>query len=257
MTRQPDLTPSAKDATFERLLLDSARDDALPSAGPAFQRFSAALAAVATAGTVNPELAVRAVRRLAMKWSAIGAVAGSAATALWFGYAAAPRANAPQASAAAAKVAVLATSPPLAMGPSRTPEDSAPRASTAPGASLPLQTRKPRAATHTSGISDDAGRASAAGASAASSSLLAEVALLDAVRAKLALHDGAGALQLLAGYQRKFPRGQLASDAAALSIEAFAAEGNRAEVQRRAASFLERTPNDPHAERVRGLAEQP
>jgi hypothetical protein len=251
VTSERDTPARASDTDFERWLLDSAQGDALPPAEPAFAKFTAALSLVALQGTTAPVAhAVGGTRRLALKWLATGAVAGSAVTALWLGLGRPPR---PSAMPLEPAVRLVTAAPALEV-----PSGSASALELRPLAD-PHPVRReprPRASAMKGAASNALPTPAAPTASGAQSTLLAEVALLDAVRAKLSLNDTAGALHLLESYQRQFPRGQLASDAAALSIEALAAAGNRAEVQRRAATFLERSPGDPHAARVRSLAGQ-
>jgi outer membrane protein assembly factor BamD (BamD/ComL family) len=86
--------------------------------------------------------------------------------------------------------------------------------------------------------------------------LAAEVAALDAVRAAMTARDAHEALVLVETYHRNFPEGQLAPDAEMLAIEALETQGERAEMARRASRFLNQYPNDPHAPRVRLLADR-
>jgi hypothetical protein len=74
------------------------------------------------------------------------------------------------------------------------------------------------------------------------------------VRTALARRAFERAFELAERYAREFPEGQLGADAAALGIEALAAQGNRAEAKRRAALFAERYPNDPHRARIAAIA---
>ncbi len=93
--------------------------------------------------------------------------------------------------------------------------------------------------------------------SRALSTLEREVALLDAVRSALTVSDYAGALRLIAQYRREFERGELARDADVFEVEAFAGQGERARAARAARMFLRLYPRDPHATRLRALAELP
>jgi TolA-binding protein len=67
--------------------------------------------------------------------------------------------------------------------------------------------------------------------------------------------DNDESIRLIERYRQDFPKGALAPDADVVALEALAAKGDKAEVARRAALFLSRYPGDPHAARVRWLAE--
>jgi hypothetical protein len=54
----------------------------------------------------------------------------------------------------------------------------------------------------------------------------------------------------LSEVQARVPGGVLGQEREALAIEALAASGQRSEASRRAAAFLDRFPNSPHASRV-------
>ena len=88
-----------------------------------------------------------------------------------------------------------------------------------------------------------------------SSALAAEVARLDTARTSNAVGDYDGTVQLIERYHRDFPDGALAPDADVVALEAVAAKRDQAETARRAALFLSRYPGDPHAARVRWLAD--
>ncbi|MET0412785.1 MAG: hypothetical protein ABW217_15885, partial [Polyangiaceae bacterium] len=89
------------------------------------------------------------------------------------------------------------------------------------------------------------------------STLEREVALLDAVRSALTASDFGAALSLIAEYRQQFERGELARDADVFEVEAFAGQGERARAARAAQKFLRLYPRDPHATRLRALAELP
>ncbi|HWZ89226.1 MAG TPA: hypothetical protein VNW92_10260, partial [Polyangiaceae bacterium] len=89
-----------------------------------------------------------------------------------------------------------------------------------------------------------------------SSTLGAQVALLDASRTAIAAGAFGEALRLTEQYQRDFPAGELTPDAEVVALEALAARGDRDELAVRAARFLARYPADPHAARVKALAER-
>jgi outer membrane protein assembly factor BamD (BamD/ComL family) len=85
--------------------------------------------------------------------------------------------------------------------------------------------------------------------------LAAEVALLDEVRGKLGARQFSDALGAVDRYRREFPRGELSRDADVLAIEIWSAAGEREKAAQGAADFLQRYPRDPHAARVRRIAE--
>ena len=87
----------------------------------------------------------------------------------------------------------------------------------------------------------------------ASSSLRAEIAELDRVRSALARGDAPAGLTELRSYEAHFPRGALAQEATLLRIQALAMNGERAQAQRMARSFLASHPNGPHVEQLRAL----
>jgi hypothetical protein len=92
--------------------------------------------------------------------------------------------------------------------------------------------------------------------SLALSTLEREVALLDAVRSALTANDFAGALSLIAQYRQQFEPGELARDADVFEVEAFVGQGERARAVRAARTFVRLYPRDPHATRLRALAER-
>jgi hypothetical protein len=92
--------------------------------------------------------------------------------------------------------------------------------------------------------------------SLALSTLEREVALLDAVRGALTANDFAGALSLIAQYRQQFEPGELARDADVFEVEAFVGQGERARAVRAARTFVRLYPRDPHATRLRALAER-
>jgi hypothetical protein len=236
----------ASEGEFERLLLESAHDDELPNFEPALERFHLALnlTALGVAATAAKP-AVAAARRLALRWTLIGAALGSGATALVFVLARSPEPTHVSEAPAPPNAAVSVTSP--ASEPEPVPTVSAPVLSSAqpaePVARAPLGKRR-------------APRALPSASAPADSTLIAEVALLDSVRELLRHGEGEQAMRLLSSYQQRFPSGQLSRDATALSIEALALQGDRGELERRAATFLESSPDDPQAARVRSLQQR-
>ncbi len=242
------------DAAFERSLLDSARNDldgALP-AEDAWARFASAaggFALVATTAAGTHWLS-RALHHAALKWIALGAVAGSAATAAWLGRGA---------SAAPAAAVMRRHEPPPAQAAAPVPSTRRRVAVPAPAsaAETPAATAAPAAkvahraqAAHRAPAAEAAPAPSTLAAVPSASSLYAEVAALDTVQATAADGDFARAVELVDAYHRDFPHGQLAPDAEALAVEALAHAGRRVEASRRARRFLATYPNDPHAARI-------
>jgi outer membrane protein assembly factor BamD (BamD/ComL family) len=90
--------------------------------------------------------------------------------------------------------------------------------------------------------------------SAPGSTLAAEIEALDAARSALAAGRSAEALELTDAHRRRFPSGQLASDVEALAIDALARAGRSSEATARAARFLSRCPQSPHAARIESIA---
>ena len=86
-------------------------------------------------------------------------------------------------------------------------------------------------------------------------SLADEVAVLDAALVALRDHHTASALRLLDQYDRRFPAGTLASEAAVARIEALVAAGNRDRARALATKFLAAHGTSPLAQRVRTLTE--
>jgi hypothetical protein len=258
---------AAEDAKFERLLLDSARMDALPTQDVerALQRFAATLGLASLEVREPPGLA-RAAQRALLRWLAVGAVGTGLLGAAWFGFArpAAPNsaphlASAPPAAGAATPSASPGLAPVL-----ETPRSPSRAAASSEGVAarrgLGLRSessgrgqRKSAGVQRVGSASTESDGPRELEASSPKSTLLAEVALLDSARAKLALHDPAGALNLLERYEREFPGGQLSTEASVLTMEALAGTEERAELTRRAHRFLEQSPTDPHAPEVRRL----
>jgi hypothetical protein len=101
----------------------------------------------------------------------------------------------------------------------------------------------------------DASSASGSVASgAAAEQLSREVTRLRRARAALVAGAPATALEVLNGYALEFPLGTLRAEAAALRIEALAAQGERATARRLASEFLGSYPASPLAARVRQIS---
>jgi SWI/SNF-related matrix-associated actin-dependent regulator 1 of chromatin subfamily A len=236
----------AADAAFERALLASARGDELPTeaAHDAWLRFSAATGALAAAATLAPVPSQRFWARPKFRWLTTGAAAGAALTAALFGWPWAAPTRATQSRNAASPAAVSLTAPaPSAAATAAKSGSSAgfTAARPQPAPLLPVaRSATPTAKRHRA-------------AAGAASTLAAEIAALDGVRRAMAAGQFDRAYQGTQAYAREFPRGQLAADAEALAAEALAGRGERAAASERAARFLERYPEDPHAARMRRL----
>jgi TolA-binding protein len=81
-----------------------------------------------------------------------------------------------------------------------------------------------------------------------------EIRLLDHARAALLQHAPSRALERLAQYTQRFPRGALRQEAAVLRIEALRAQGDQTRAAVLAQEFLAKHPGSPHAERVTAAA---
>lgn len=86
--------------------------------------------------------------------------------------------------------------------------------------------------------------------------LAAELAALDAARAKLTSGDGRAALILLDGYQREFPKPRLALEAEVLRIDALDRSGQSDLARKRAATFVRNHPKGVLTGRVRRYLER-
>ena len=233
-------TRSPADTAFERRLLESAREDAQPSdVEAAWARLAGGLGAVsldlggAPVRLPTPVEATAGRTAFAARWMLVGAIAGSGLTgALLMGRRPSP----------AAPPAVERAVPPTA-------QTGSPPASVV---QRPAAEEAPHPAKHRlAHASVPAHRA------AELSTLAAEVSRLDTARVAIVSGDYDEAMRLIARYHEDFPNGALAPDADVVALEAAAAKHDRAEVARRAASFLARYPNDPHTARVEWLAKHP
>jgi hypothetical protein len=262
------------DGKFERALLESARGDAAPRDVPeAWARFAASLASAAPgvdggrahgAGDAIPRAsaaaAARGARVGAVKWLLLGVLGGAAPTvALVLGHRPVAPVAPPVAVAAAPPSLGAHPEPSLAPPPlpsGATPAPDAPRApSDAARASTPSHRRAAPAGASVRLCR--AGDERAPATDAPRSTLSAEVSRIDTARTASALGDYDEAVRLLDRYHRDFPGGALGPDADVVAIEAAAAKRDQPEVERRAALFLARYPNDPQAARVRALVAGP
>jgi hypothetical protein len=255
MATEGETAERVLDAAFERVLLESARDDA-PVEGArqaAWARFAATAGAAAVGAGVGLEASafLRAVRRAGARWFAIGAVSGSLLTAGWMAASTWPVAGiAGPRRLEIAEVARDTKPVPSAPAPARTAPVNAYRAGEAV-----RESSKPRSEKSWHSAVPRT-RPSEARASGSASTLAREIEALDAVQTALTRRDFDRALELAERYPREFPSGQLGAEAAALGIEALAGQGNRVEAKRRAEIFLDRYPKDPHRARVAAIAER-
>jgi hypothetical protein len=246
------------DGEFERMLLRSAREDTPPGDGrDAWLRFSGALGSIG-AGPVTDGRPTAAVGRIgpgsartaAMKWLLWGAIGGSAATA-----AVMLRVRAHETGAPATVVVQRPMAPTNVAGPPVTPAPA-----TAPGVDATTIATTPVAAlsarSRSTGRDHAHARRDLTDQGSSPSTLAAEVSRIDAARMASAAGDYDEAVWLIGRYHRDFPDGALAPDADVVALEAVAAKRDRPETARRAALFLSRYPGDPHAVKVRRLAEQ-
>jgi hypothetical protein len=125
---------------------------------------------------------------------------------------------------------------PLANAPPVTPGPAAPAAD-APGTT---HTKKESAAATALRGSQDADFAE-------------QVRLVDRARALVATGDASGALGAIDAYERRFPHGILAEEAALVRIQAMQARGDRAEAVSLARRFLAQYPESVHRSKVQWL----
>ena len=273
------------DAAFERSLLDSAHTDAPSDAATqaAWARFAAtAVGTAASTAAVRQGMLVEAVRSSALKWLLLGALGGSAVTAAWMhgvqtadrpslaqvepSPTVAPR-TAAQRELPPREVAVPAGDsagalPPLIEVTDMAVSDGSSALGLANPATAPVRNRRalehvpvlaaPRSRAHLS-TTQAPPRAALEQSSTPTSTLDAEVAALDDVRAAISAAAYHRALRLIEQYRQDFPAGELARDADVFEIETLTAQGDRGEATRQADRFLARYPNDPHLARLRGL----
>ncbi len=86
------------------------------------------------------------------------------------------------------------------------------------------------------------------------SSVKAELVMLEQARAALSGGNGNTALQVLARYGERYPRGSMRLEAEVLKVEALAASGRSAEAARLADRLLARNPKSVVASRLRRFA---
>jgi hypothetical protein len=212
------------------------RDRVLAVAVASAVTTSAAAASGATAAGVKGSGVVGAVG--VAKWVSIVVVAG-VATAGTVRYVAERGGEGAQGAATVAPVTTVTTRAAVAPMTKALPVPVVPAATatSAPSAT----TAVPRSAT------------AASSQPAHATSLLEELALLDAARAALDSGDTALATEKLDRHDLDYAHGQLAPDALALRIEVYAKRQDDARVRELGGVFLARYPEHPQAPRVRGI----
>ncbi len=210
----------------------------------------AGAASTAVASAVKAPAAPLAL--LVTKWLALGAVAGVAASGAVYGVRAALEPSAPS--------LVSSTSIGVAA-----PLHAAPRVSTTvesvltPALSVVSNPAAALPSTHASSASSASSSSSSPSASSAptkadtSSSLAAEVAILDQARRALAAGDNGRVLQDLNGYETRFSDARMLPEVLYLRLEAFTRQGDLASASSTARQILERYPSSPHAARARAV----
>ena len=276
------------DSEFERSLLQSAQCDAPPDdAQQAWARFAGTMnlvvsgtepasglyranvpADAAASANLTQAAAARTARVSAMKWLLLGALGGSGLTAavLMERHPSRQGLSTRPATVGSASV-VKASSPPsrLEAASKESEQPTAPASEPAfptthrrhsVQAWTPSNPQSERLASATETTSKNPSNETPRETLLApSSTLAAEVSRLDAARTAIAAGAYDEAIRLIDRYHRDFPAGALSPDADVVAIEAEAAKPDQAAVARRAALFLSRYPGDPHAARVKWLAD--
>jgi hypothetical protein len=274
MSSKPELP---EDTIFERRLLESARVDARPrEVGEAWARFAGRLRILVPdpsndfgrpggrlpepATVAAPAVGIRAARDTAVKWLLLGAIGGSGLTAGLMIERRQPKFDRPAAQSEAAPSRQVDDST-RASGSAISLSDERARAletvqEPRTGKEISrLAPRGGRAARRTEATSRDRSKQQEHIASLASSTLAAEVSRIDSARIAISMGDYDETMRLIERYHRDFPNAALAPDADVVALEAAAMKRDPGEIARRAQSFLSRYPGDPHAARVRRLAE--
>jgi len=233
------------DTMFEQRLLASARADRpRHNVTEAWARFTATLGLVLPAPgsdlggpPAHPAaIGARAARRAAVKWLLLGALGGGGLTA----------------------GLMIERRPPAREEPAaQRPEPAAAQAGETAFPPARMEERPSSRPAHRAAAHDLAQVGGRAHRTVEPSTLAAEVSRIDIARTASASGDFDGAIRLIERYHDDFPDGALAPDADVVALEAAVGKHDRSEVAQRARSFLARYPNDPHAARVRGLAEHP
>jgi len=244
---------------FERELIASAATDHVgeEAVSAAWSRFAVTLgatAALAGTGTTPAPAGASLVagQRGKLGWISLGALGGGLVTAAfvamlgWRGghteraVAAAPSLTSPIVVPAAS---VAGTAPDASPVSERAPQSEASPDRSTPRRAAPAHDKRAILA-----------RQRAAGATM-SSSLAAEIALLDAARRARDAGEFDQALALLDRYHREHPHGELRRESEVLKVETLVERGDRDEATRLGQQFLDAFPDDPHVAHVRTLAQ--
>jgi hypothetical protein len=246
------LDPSCPDSQRELLRHGAAIEPPRGAEDRVWRALGAALGAVATADastkTVGAATKVEAAgltgAKLVVVIAALAALAGLVALG---GYlVASPRDARPPAAVAVAPAAAPSPSlaPPAAAAPwGESPPADTGHARTAPGARHAVRGQ----------LRSGVAAADARAASAPASRLREETTLIKEARQSLRQGDVGRALRELEECRRLFPAGVLEQERDRLIVEALVAAGRAREASARAAEFLRRYPDSPHAGEVREL----
>jgi hypothetical protein len=269
----PAVDPSA-DGAFERELLESARGDRAgdEAVQAAWSRFALALGATATLAGAETMHRVQGPKlgaggHAALRWIALGALGGGLVTAalvaVLSGRGGSPK-SVPSAALSSAPLSSVTRPSPEVAVPSPValnPKGEEPSARTSPAgerADAQEVTSRPGASTRRGGAPAPASGAVATSRTNArpgtSSSLAAEIALLDAARGASRAGEFERALAILARYRREHARGELRRESDVLTLETLFLRGDHDAATRLARHFLEAFPGDPHAAYVRTFA---
>jgi hypothetical protein len=94
---------------------------------------------------------------------------------------------------------------------------------------------------------------STAARSSNSSSLSAELVVLDQARRAMSAGEPQHAVAVLDAYQSRFPRGEMATEATVLRVEALVNAGERSAARRVADAFMATDSGSPYASRIRSI----
>lgn len=117
----------------------------------------------------------------------------------------------------------------------------------------PARSASPARERHSSGPGPQRVRQIRAPEPGSAESLSSELGMLDRARRELLQGKNAQALHVLDEYGARFARGQLASEATALRIEALGRAGQQSAASELGRRFIEQHPNDPLVDRIRSL----
>ena len=268
---------AGSERAFERALIASAATDHVSeeAVSAAWSNFAVALgatAALTSTGTTHAPAGARLVAGQPGKlgWISLGALGGGLVTAAfvamlgWRGghterAVAAPSLTSPivvpAASVAGTAPVVSSTRPSVTSDPGAGERpDASPVSERAPQSEASPDRSTPRRAAPAHDQRAIWGRQRAAGANM-SSSLAAEIALLDAARRARDAGEFDHALALLDRYHREHPHGELRRESEVLKVETLVERGDRDEATRLGQQFLDAFPDDPHVAHVRTLAQ--